>query len=212
MKKFYDESQNLSNEEMLEELSEYDPEWTAEKKEDLSDLEEDRKEDEEIGSPHKDEFEKDRYRHRREISEKWFERNLDLLREQGEGRLADEFDKRMENLDEIGKKEWREKKEAEEKGEMHIGPEKGIGRRKEEIERQVGDALVGITPDEKTTILEDFEEITEFHEGKDYLDKRRDEELEKRTFEENEENLEKSDMGWEKKQNWKVRNRKKYGK
>lgn len=212
MKAKYEESENLSNEELLEELAEYDPEFTEEKKEELSEHEEAIREDDELGSPHKDEFEKDGYRVRREIEEKLSERNLDLLREKGEGRLADEFQNRMEKLDEDGKREWRERKEAEEKGEMHIGPERSIGTRKRALEQEIVDALYGLTPDEKTIIMEDAQEVNEFVEGKPYLDERREQLLDEHSYEENEERLDKSEMDWEKKKGLKARNRRKYGK
>ena len=136
--------------------------------------------------PHKEEFEKDEYRLGREIEKNIWSEIL-IFFERKVKRLADELEDRYEKIDEDRKHEWREQKEAEEKGEMHIGPEKSIETRKEEIERQVGDALYGITPDEKTIILEDIEEINEFHEGKDYRDKRREELLDKHSYEENEE-------------------------
>ena len=43
MKAKYDESENLSNKEMLEDLVEYDPEFVDEKKEELLDIAEGRR-------------------------------------------------------------------------------------------------------------------------------------------------------------------------
>ena len=150
-----------------------------------------------------------------EISEKEFERDIEIIRENEGEHLAEDFIKRRKRIEELGKSQLEARKAAEAKGEDYLTSEKSAGRKMVELERAVDDAKHGMTPDKFGQVLDQYNEIKEYHENYHIYEAETEKMLGSRSYEENDENIDEAyadgRISREKRDYWKRRNRLHHG-
>jgi len=212
LSEYYDEYEDECDDECSDEYDdERNDEWLDDAREKWKDLKERIKNDQASGGRNKETLDEEEMELSSEIWEKEFERDIEHIREHESEYWAEEFIKRRNRIEELGKRQLEARIAAEAKGEDYLTTEKSAGRKMMELERAVDDAKHGMTPDKFGQVLDQYDEIKEYHENYHVYEDETEKMLGSRTYEENDENIDEAyadgRISREKRDYWKRRNR-----